>query len=119
MTWGPSIVRTAGPKPRPRVLTKRQKAALKASNKIKSCAIVRKRDGGKCRACGKPGNQAHHVVYRSHGGKDEPRNLIYVCTGCHQAIHAKVLLVSFDPKRPAQSIVFTRNRQWDKETETR
>ena len=75
--------------------------------------FVRKRDDGKCRACQKPGNQAHHVVYRSHGGSDEPKNLIYVCGECHRLIHAKVLIVTFDPKHPATSIRFTRNTQWD------
>lgn len=100
-------------KPRPRLLSKWQKEIQKDTNWRKVSAVVRKRDGGKCRCCGKPGNQIHHIVYRSHGGKDDAGNLILTCGDCHAAIHAKVLLVTFNPKRPALSITFRRNTQWD------
>lgn len=103
----------AFPKPRPHVLTKMDKAVEKARNWRKVSAFVRKRDKGKCRACRKPGSEVHHIVYRSHGGKDEAGNLAIVCIQCHKLIHAKVLLVSFDPKHPAKSIRFERNTQWD------
>lgn len=100
-------------KPRPRVLDKLD--ARRADDKALREAIVtvRRRDGGKCRACGKPGAHAHHIVYRSHGGSDEPGNLIWACVACHRLIHAKVLIVRFDPKHPAKTIRFERNRQWD------
>jgi 5-methylcytosine-specific restriction endonuclease McrA len=100
-------------KPRPRVLTRADKAREKDRQYRQAHAFVRRRDGGKCRVCGKPGSQAHHIVYRSHGGKDEPRNLIWTCLNCHRLIHAKVVLVSYDPKHPAQSIRFARNPEWD------
>lgn len=101
-------------KPRPRVLTRAEKAQEAARQLRQALAFVKKRDGGKCRACHKPGSQAHHLVYRSHGGSDEPSNLLLTCLNCHRLIHAKVLLVTFDPKRPAASVKFTRNTQWDK-----
>lgn len=103
-------------KPKPHVLNKlaAKRDATRAYRE--ACAVVRQRDGGKCRACAKPGNQAHHIVYRSRGGKNVPSNLIWACDRCHKFIHAKVTLVSFDPKRPAASIKFTRNTQWDSHT---
>jgi 5-methylcytosine-specific restriction endonuclease McrA len=101
------------PKPTPRVLSKWHKR-LEAERQLKQArAFVKARDGGKCRSCGKPGNQAHHLVYRSHGGKHDPKNLIWTCTKCHSRMHAKVILVSFDASNPAKTVTFTRNTQWD------
>lgn len=100
-------------KPRPRVLTRADKAREKDRQWTQAKRFVRARDGGRCRVCGKPGSQAHHIVYRSHGGKDEPRNLVWTCLDCHRLIHAHVVLVSYDPKHPAKSIKFTRNTRWD------
>lgn len=101
-------------KPRPRVLTKWHKDLEKARQLRDAVAFVRKRDKGRCRRCLGVGNQAHHIVYRSHGGKHEPKNLIWSCARCHREIHAKVWIVTFDPRNPAKSIRFTRNTQWDK-----
>ncbi len=109
------LIRNAPAKPKPRLLIKQRKAALKEANWRTVSAAVRKRDKGKCRACGKPGTQIHHVVYRSHGGKDEASNLILTCSRCHSAIHAKVTLVTFNLRHPALGITFTRNTQWDQE----
>lgn len=107
------LIRNAKPKPMPRVLSNWHKKLEAERQWKKVSAFVRKRDGGKCRSCGKPGSQIHNIVYRSHGGKDEAGNLILTCTKCHSWIHAKAILVSFDPKHPAKSIKFTRNTQWD------
>jgi 5-methylcytosine-specific restriction endonuclease McrA len=103
-------------KPKPRVITQRQKAMERDRQYRQATAFVRKRDGGTCRVCRKPGSQAHHIVYRSHGGTDEPSNLILTCHECHRLIHAHVVLVSYDQKHPAKSITFTRNTQWDERT---
>lgn len=100
-------------KPKPRLLSKWQKDIQQKAEWRRVSAVVRKRDGGKCRACGKPGNQIHHIVYRSHGGKDVASNLILTCSRCHAAIHAKVTLVDFNIKNPAKTIGFMRNTQWD------
>ena len=39
-------------------------------------------------ACTGRGNQAHHMLRRSHGGSDDASNLLWVCTSCHSHIHA-------------------------------
>jgi 5-methylcytosine-specific restriction endonuclease McrA len=43
------------------------------------------RDGGKCRVCGKPGVDAHHIVDRNEalGGGYFLGNGITLCAGCH------------------------------------
>lgn len=43
-----------------------------------------------CVVCGRPATNLHHVVYRSHGGKDSP--LVSLCgfgnaSGCHGLVH--------------------------------
>jgi len=103
-------------KPRPRVLDKRQAAKDKAANWSRVCRLVKARDRH-CRVCkSAPGEHAHHIVYRSHGGKDVPSNLLWVCGQCHQDIHAKVTLVKFLPINPSLTATFERNTTWDKET---
>jgi hypothetical protein len=44
------------------------------------------RDGYTCQQCGKRGMrlQAHHIVYREHGGKD---TLLTLCETCHTKLH--------------------------------
>jgi ATP-dependent DNA helicase RecQ len=55
---------------------------------------VLRRDGYKCRECGKPCRSAeadvHHLLSRSAGGPDEPSNLVTLCDGCHAAHHPKL-----------------------------
>src|SRR6266852_6605092 len=47
------------------------------------------RDGYTCQHCGKQGVrlEAHHIVYREHGGKDTLTNLLTLCAACHQKVH--------------------------------
>jgi len=100
-------------KPRPRVLTQQDKLRTHARQWRDASLTVRTREHGRCRICGDHGTQAHHLIYRSHGGRDEPSNLIWTCLTCHRLIHAHVLLVTYDPARPAATVRFTRSRQWD------
>lgn len=103
------------PKPRPRVIDKREAAKEKAANWKRVSKLVKARDLV-CRVCKQPGDHIHHLVYRSHGGKDVPSNLILTCADCHRDIHAKVVLVSFKAIHPAMTVLFERNTQWDKES---
>lgn len=46
------------------------------------------RDGWHCRNCNRAdGLDPHHVIYRSHGGKDVENNLITLCRWCHNDEH--------------------------------
>lgn len=98
-------------KPRPRILDKRQAAKEKLANWQRVCRLVKARDLV-CRVCKGPGNHVHHLVYRSHGGRDIPSNLILTCADCHADIHAKVTLVSFDARYPANTVTFERSQAW-------
>lgn len=50
-------------------------------------AEVRERDRDSCRFCGDCQVAVHHIVYRSHGGPDEPWNLISLCRTHHDWVH--------------------------------
>ena len=55
------------------------------------------RDQGFCQVpgCSRAAVHAHHVVWRSRGGKDEPENLVSLCAGHHlHGIHAGYIRVS-------------------------
>ena len=44
-------------------------------------AEVRERDKYRCRMCGEPGKQVHHVDYDE--GNNDPSNLVTLCRFCH------------------------------------
>ncbi|MBC8229235.1 HNH endonuclease, partial [bacterium] len=48
------------------------------------------RDGYKCTQCGKKNMRldAHHIIWKEHGGKDTIQNLITLCKSCHRKVHA-------------------------------
>lgn len=91
MSFGSNHPGLALPKPQPRVLEKREKAAEQSKLLRMARAICRERAKGKCEACGKPGGEAHHLRYRSRGGKHDPQNLAWLCPACHQDEHAKLI----------------------------
>jgi 5-methylcytosine-specific restriction endonuclease McrA len=82
----------AHPKPRPRLLDKRDKATEQARQLRQAREFVRKRDKGRCLVCGKPGHEVHHVTMRSRGGKHDPRNLVLLCSTHHRECHGHVLV---------------------------
>jgi 5-methylcytosine-specific restriction endonuclease McrA len=47
------------------------------------------RDDGLCQnpQCGEVGTEIHHILYRSHGGKNKTDNLILLCAKCHRGIN--------------------------------
>ena len=58
-------------------------------------AYVLARDGYKCMACkGKNKDvylQVHHIQYKSKGGTDAPKNLLTLCSTCHNKAHKSKL----------------------------
>ena len=54
------------------------------------------RDNWHCRSCNNTfGLHPHHLIFRSHGGKDEIDNLICLCWLCHRAVHDGFLEVTW------------------------
>lgn len=87
----------AFPKPTPQCLRKAWLAAEAVKAQRAAYAQVTRRDGGRCRICGRRTKvEKHHVLARSLGGKDEPSNLIVICggpTGCHAKRHAGLIRI--------------------------
>lgn len=50
-------------------------------------ANIFERDRFRCRGCAKPGEDIHHIVFRSQGGTDDPSNLVSLCRLCHNRAH--------------------------------
>ena len=69
------------------------------------------RDGFKCRHCGfRQTLDPHHIIFKSHGGKDTTENLITLCRSCHSGIHAGNLeIVGNDANK---EIKFIRKQGW-------
>ena len=45
-----------------------------------------------CLVCGEPHNlEAHHIIFRSHGGEATLENLVLVCSDCHSRFHGLVV----------------------------
>lgn len=54
---------------------------------------ILERDNFLCRFCHRGGRysdiilEVHHIVWRRHGGQDEPSNLMTICRRCHYILH--------------------------------
>ena len=48
---------------------------------------VAERDNHECRICGNNQIQIHHIIFRSHGGKNTKENLITLCKHHHDKAH--------------------------------
>lgn len=91
------------PKPRPRVLDKRDDSREADRLKRAVYAEIDARDQKRCRVCGRRGNpyatealgRIHrcHIKNASAGGEMSSRNLFSGCWICHALIHAKQLFV--------------------------
>lgn len=57
--------------------------------RVKDTAALRRkvRRDPSCRACGERGTDAHHVIFRSHGGDDVEENIVCLCNVCHRLLH--------------------------------
>ena len=60
---------------------------MSGRNLRKIYELVAERDSGLCRVCGQPAADVHHIVFRSHGGKDSEQNLICLCRKHHEQAH--------------------------------
>jgi hypothetical protein len=84
------------PKPRPRVLTKRERRGRKLRRYFEQRRIAFARDRHRCVVCGRWARETHHIIPRSCGGSDEAWNLASVCVdrmtgGCHRLATGHVI----------------------------
>ena len=64
-----------------------------------------------CRLCGSTSLlQAHHIIYRSQGGKDTLDNLILLCLYCHEKVHSN--------KKLYQPILLEKVKKYDAKNTT-
>ena len=58
------------------------------------------RDNYTCQCCGKKNCrlEVHHIIFRSNGGTDDEENLITLCKGCHDGVHAGIVELNKKPK---------------------
>ena len=59
------------------------------------------RDNYTCQCCGKKNCrlEVHHIIFRSNGGTDDEENLITLCKGCHDGVHAGIVELNKKPKK--------------------
>ena len=82
------------PEPHARVKARRKRQQAAADRAV--YLAVDARDGQCCRVCGVYCGSSihrHHRRYRSLGGATTLENLLSVCGRCHQAIHAKRIVL--------------------------
>ena len=84
------------PKPRPRVLDRVDyKRALE--KRERDCRrAVKARDQGRCviRGCRDGAKHAHHIQFRSQGGKWTSDNIVSLCVFHHQCVHAGLIKIT-------------------------
>lgn len=75
----------AFPKPHHKSRAPRRSKRNEFSKKVRE--QIYERDDGLCRQCGRPGEEIHHVRYRSHSGRGVFTNGLTLCHRCHQMVH--------------------------------
>lgn len=50
------------------------------------------RDDGRCQECGLKGEEIHHVLFKSRGGRGVYTNGLLLCHACHRRLHDKTEL---------------------------
>ena len=65
-------------------------------------SYIFERDDSFCQICGCEGQVIHHILFRSHGGKNIAFNLILLCTICHNRQHG------LNNKQPVQDSALIR-----------
>ena len=53
----------------------------------KTLNLVVERDEETCVSCGSLATQVHHIIFKSHSGSNDERNLILLCNQCHRNAH--------------------------------
>lgn len=43
--------------------------------------------GDQCLACGRPPDVRHHIVWLINGGRNNRRNICFLCNDCHAEVH--------------------------------
>jgi len=88
-----------------RRLVSRQRERARAAREAYTAVrvLVWARDAGRCRRCGRRGEQTHHRVPRGMGGSSSnvgvaagPANLVLVCARCHVAIESARMVSGWD-----------------------
>ena len=71
----------------PTLISKAYQESNRLDENLRIATLMR--DGYQCTQCGKKNTKldAHHIVWREHGGKDTIQNLITVCRLCHRKVH--------------------------------
>lgn len=72
------------------------------------------RDNYHCRSCNSTiGLHPHHIIFQSHQGPDDLRNLLTLCWKCHRALHDGDLEIEVLQVLDKDVIVaFTRLKNW-------
>ncbi len=71
------------------------KPALAERNTVQKRVLARDRWLCQVPACSRAAAQVHHIEYRSHGGSDDPSNLVSLCAGHHlHGVHNGSIRVS-------------------------
>lgn len=87
-----ALVKPPEPVRTPKITPHISQKAIDTRTRLEAYLKIRKeifaRDHFKCRECGfKNHLQVHHIIPRSKGGSDDPKNLITLCNRCHQGKH--------------------------------
>ena len=75
----------------PRLIGKAYQQSNRLDENLRIATLMR--DGFRCTQCEKKKTRldAHHILWKEHGGKDTIENLITLCKACHRKVHQGTL----------------------------
>ena len=71
--------------------------------------LAYERDDGMCVLCGAQATETHHIIFRSHGGTNDLKNIACLCRKCHEIAHG---VSAKQTRETLQRIVKERNERY-------
>ncbi len=95
----------------PRLIGKAYQQSNRLDENLRIATLMR--DGFRCTQCKKKKTRldAHHILWKEHGGKDTIENLITLCKPCHRKVHQGKLQLDVDGVSGFNDVIAQRTMQ--------
>ena len=81
--------------PKPNFKRKSPKRGLRGEFNMNTKKKVYERDNELCQNCYRKGEEIHHVLFKSRGGRGTYSNGLTLCNSCHREIHMDAGLTNY------------------------
>jgi len=86
---------TFNPAPKPKHKRRKPKQSSRGDFSKETRMDAVERDQGMCQQCLGQGEELHHVMFKSRGGRGVLTNALTLCSSCHRKVHMDAELTDY------------------------